>query len=100
MSDNEYEGGEGETCNVNCYSFHRNMPRIVNIEKKQHDNNNKSHAKSNLSLLQTSLEDMKRFNLDLDNKTFPPFNFILWCGTGIFLLGWVDFRLFAIFDIQ
>ena len=42
MSDNEYEGGEGET----CYSFHRNMPRIVNIEKKQHDNNNKSHAKS------------------------------------------------------
>ena len=46
MSDNKYEGGEGETCNVNCYSFHRNMPRIVNIEKKQHDNNNKSHAKS------------------------------------------------------
>ena len=46
MSDNEYEGGEGETCNANCYSFHRNMPRIVNIEKKQHDNNNKSHAKS------------------------------------------------------
>ena len=71
MSDNEYEGGEGET----CYSFHRNMPRIVNI-------------------------DMKRLNLDLDNKTFPPFNFIFWCGTGIFLLGWVDFRLFAIFDIQ
>ena len=60
------------------------MPRIVNIEKKQHDNNNKSHAKSNLSLLQTSLEDMKRFNLDLDNKTFPPF-IINWSITNLSL---------------